>query len=517
MADHPIPAGPCREWLGLDPTDLRHPRRVLGLLPSESDPLVVLDAAKARITLLRGLDVGTLEPVRRALLDRVETAREEVLAEIAAGGRVPQASPPPGPAAAFRMPPPPPGAAPPRGRGPADRHAAPLGPPVGMARHTAAFAEPHGEPEADPAAESVIAPIRLRTPPPRRRSGLPAVWIVGFLCLLTLAGLLGWLTWERTNSARQRREIARGKAADDDRGEAPAATTAPPRRPSSDRSASAATAPSDGSGAVLESMIPAVGSVPPPPDAPAEATMPPATTAAPAASDPAATSIPTPTEPVPPSGEPSPDEPPPAAPPPDGDDAAMQPAATAPLPGPFDEAAPADPLTPQLTKARGAMAERDFDAAAAAIRAAAEAARGEDAVARVEAWQQLLHYARGFAAYREQALATVTAGQEYDIDGKKVAVVEIDDRKFIYRATGKNTTVPRDRIPGKIVMAIVTAWFDDKPENELFIGAYHATKPEPDADKARASWEAAAAAGIEAGPLLGLLDDAALLAPPAER
>ncbi len=535
MTDQPLPAGPCREWLGLDPADLRHPRRVLGLLPSESDPLVVLEAAKARITLLRGLEVGALEPVRRALLDRVETAREEVLAEIAASGRAAPTPVPRRPPAAFRMPPPPPGAGVPRD--PREAAAAPrtrdAAAPSGAWRAEAP-AEPHGELPEHAEQGAVIAPIRLRAPPPRRRSGLPAVWLVGFLCLLTLAGLLGWLTWERNMSARQRREIARTKPADGQGDDEPVKAAMPP----SERTAQAAHAPSDGSGSVLESMIPAAGTgspavgtgspaagtgspavgtgSPPPPSTlsqPNEPIAPAAAAAVPPAPDPTtAPTSPTPDEPSPP-GEPPPDPTPPA----EGDAAAMQPAGTTPLPGPFDDSAPGDPLAPHLSKARGALAERDFDAADDAIRAAAAAARGEEAVARVEAWQQLLHYSKGFAAYREQALATVTAGQEYDIDGKKVAVVEIDDKKFIYRATGKNTTVPRDRIPGKIVMAIVTGWFDDKPENELFIGAYHATKPEPDAGKARACWEAAAALGIEAGPLLGLLDDPALLTAPAER
>jgi hypothetical protein len=521
MTDQPLPAGLCREWLGLDPADLRHPRRVLGLLPSESDPLVVLEAAKARITLLRGLEVGALEPVRRALLDRVETAREEVLAEIAASGRAAPTPVPRRPPAAFRMPPPPPGAGVPRD--PREAAAAPrtrdAAAPPGAWRAEAP-AEPHGELPEHAEQGAVIAPIRLRAPPPRRRSGLPAVWLVGFLCLLTLAGLLGWLTWERNMSARQRREIARTKPADGQGDDEPGKAAMPP----SERTAQAAHAPSDGSGSVLESMIPAAGTgspavgtgSPPPPSTlsqPNEPIAPAAAAAVPPAPDPTtAPTSPTPDEPSPP-GEPPPDPTPPA----EGDAAAMQPAGTTPLPGPFDDSAPGDPLAPHLSKARGALAERDFDAADDAIRAAAAAARGEEAVARVEAWQQLLHYSKGFAAYREQALATVTAGQEYDIDGKKVAVVEIDDKKFIYRATGKNTTVPRDRIPGKIVMAIVTGWFDDKPENELFIGAYHATKPEPDAGKARACWEAAAALGIEAGPLLGLLDDPALLTTPAER
>ncbi|NBV46179.1 MAG: hypothetical protein EBR86_11230 [Planctomycetia bacterium] len=536
MADHSIPAGPCREWLGIDPQDLRYPRRVLGLLPSETDPLVVLEAAKARITLLRGLAGGPQEAVRRALLERVEAAREEVLADIAAGGRTATARPsapsrnrPPA-TAGFAMPPPPPGAA--RAPAPAEPH--PLLPDERLPGEEALPTE-----RARPTVEApVIAPIRLRTPPPRRREGLPAVWVVGFLCLLSLAGLLGWLTWERSANSRQRRDVARNRSTEDTSAESatdlPAAGETTPSRQSP--AGSPRPAPSDGSGSVLDSMIPAVGAVPPPdPVAMSRPANPAAgdTAAGPAVDPPPDSAPPSPTPADPPTpepdrqpatGEPSATDPaPPAGPeeaaPAGGDDAEMKAGPTASLPGPFDDAAPADggapadgaapadPLTPHLVAARGAMAKLDFVAAAAAVQRAADVARGAEAVTRVEAWQQLLHYARGFIDLRDKALATVESGQEYDIDGRKVAVVEIDADKFIYRASGKNTTVPRDRIPGKIVMAIVTAWLDDTPANELFIGAYHATKPEPDAGKARGCWEAAAALGVDAGPLLGLLDD----------
>jgi hypothetical protein len=62
-------------------------------------------------------------------------------------------------------------------------------------------------------------------------------------------------------------------------------------------------------------------------------------------------------------------------------------------------------------------------------------------------------------------------------------------------------------------MAIVTGWFDENPANDLFIGAYHATKEEPDFDKAREYWERAAARGADASLLLPLLDDPLLAAP----
>ncbi len=155
----------------------------------------------------------------------------------------------------------------------------------------------------------------------------------------------------------------------------------------------------------------------------------------------------------------------------------------------------------------------EFAAAAEAAKEAAAAAKAKASRERVERWTELVTFAKGFADYRNQALAAVTPGVEFDIDGKKIIVVEIDDEKFVYRFAGKNRTTPRNRIPGGILMAIVTGWFDQNPANDLFIGAYHATKEEPDFDKARECWERAASRGADASLLLPLLDDPLLAGP----
>ena len=174
-----------------------------------------------------------------------------------------------------------------------------------------------------------------------------------------------------------------------------------------------------------------------------------------------------------------------------------------------------DPQTIEASLRRVAESLRsaEFAAAAEAAKEAAAAAKAKASRERVERWTELVTFAQGFADYRSQALATVSPGVEFDIDGKKIIVVEIDGEKFVYRYAGKNKTTPRNRIPGGILMAIVTGWSDENPANDLFIGAYHATKEEPDFDKARECWERAAARGADASLLLPLLDDPLLAAP----
>jgi len=159
------------------------------------------------------------------------------------------------------------------------------------------------------------------------------------------------------------------------------------------------------------------------------------------------------------------------------------------------------------------LQESDFAAAQTAVTEAASVAMSKPSRERVERWAELVNFATGFADYREKALDAVKAGDEYDIGDKKIAVVEIDDEKFIYRSAGKNKSTPRNRIPGGILMKIVTEWFDDNPANDLYVGAYHATKEEPDFDAARASWEQAQGLGADASLLLPLLKDPVLTAP----
>ena len=209
----------------------------------------------------------------------------------------------------------------------------------------------------------------------------------------------------------------------------------------------------------------------------------------------------------------------PARPGPPAAEAAM-PAAT---PTPFPPAKPreADPVpNPDRDRRRvdaaiaaafAAMQRQEFDTVgrelAAAKKAAADAAAGE----RVARWEQLAHYSKEFQTYLDKALADVESGHEYDVNGKKVAIVEIDDEKLIFRSKGRNKTVDRDKIPQAIVMAIVEGWFAGAPvaANDLFLGAHHFTKPEPDATKARMHWERARAGGADASQLLPLLQDPA--------
>lgn len=487
---------PCRQWLGIDAVDLTNPRRVLGLLPSESDPLVVLRAADARLTVLKGIAPGPFDMARNALIKRVEEAREAVLAQVAA---TPKQQAPVG--TSFTMPPPPGGSLP----------RAPAPPPIQSAGRSPniptvpAVPMPHGATEASPWSERADADhggfVSVEKRPVYRKQSSGAGTLL--LLLVGLGAAAGGLLWMKMTAEEQRkvasREVAaaeRGdqqKSADEDESERQMAgtkRTAAMRRPerdpndtTSDDAVSTSAPPRREPMPVRRRPEPEPETTPEPEPAPEPETNP---------------------EPEP---VPEPTDGPPVA----------EPAA----PDETDSPAPlsSEPSTPEETAAEinrllaevfAALQEQQFDAAQLAVKAADKKAAGP-AHKRVVSWDSLLTYAKGFADYRSQALAAMKPGQEYEIDDKKIGVIEIDAEKFIYRYAGKNKTVSIDKIPGAILMAIITEWFDRNPANNLYIGAYHATKTEPDLEKARASWQLANARGADASALLPLLDDPVLV------
>lgn len=491
----------CREWLGIDRTALGDAMRVLGLPTDESDPLRVLRAAEARLVHLKGLAAGPHHAAREALILRVEQAREAALERIASkpAGASPYAMPP--------RPRQPIGAAAPVLPGPAET--GPGGP-----------------------ADAVALPRFSTRRPVARRRGNGAIVVSGLMVAASLAVFVAFIWWQ--NRKEEARQLAAAKAAakaaaagsaavvDDvparprtkaDRtkrttppdatvppsDDVVVSTSRPPRPPVAGKGVAAAAPrrpPDDGPAMdgddVMAAAEPASGDTGAMPEEAADAGS--DTTGAPADVDAMTDS---------------------ADGPPIDDMAAME--------SPPDGAAEGDDATTtaedDATAVDGPVAEAlaalhggDFDLADDVLASALADAVPTPAKRRVADWQVLARCARDFAGFREKALGEVRSGHEYDVNGKKVAVVESDEKRFVYRFQGKNRACDRGKIPAGIVLAIVTEWFDARPANHLFLGAWHATKPEADLERAREHWETAERGGIDASPLVRLLDDPALVA-----
>ncbi|MFM1997877.1 MAG: hypothetical protein RLZZ111_2264 [Planctomycetota bacterium] len=446
------PFDPCRQWLGIDAVDLGNARRVLGVGAGETDTIAVVRASDARLNLLRSLSPGPFEMARTALVKRVEEARDKLLAELAAS---PSPSPPrsvsgfamPAPPAQWSAPPPPP---PPPGV------PAPPPPVPGHVAAPPAFAQASGFPEQ----------IRIRTTVYRKRT--PWVGItLAVLGLAAAAGGLGYYTF--VVRPQGRRGPGAGALAKTDRGR-----EAAPRR----------SEPRDASDEVplRKQSVPREEPNPPPPSGRRMKR------AVEPAAEPAAVG-------APPIAEERP----------------------APKPAPVGDMAGdmADDLQDEATDARLAemlaALRRDapVDETNPLLEAAFKGAPSALGRRRVEAWQQLAAYYRGFLGFRDKALAAVSPGDEFDVKSQRIIVNEVDDEVVKIRAAGQNKAYPRDKIPAGIVLAIVTRYLENgaNPANDLYVGAYHLAKPASDAALAREHWERAQAGGADATALMRLLDD----------
>ena len=466
-----VPFDPCRQWLGIDAVDLGNARLVLGVSPQEADPLVVLRAAEARLNLLRAISPGPFAMARAGLIKRVEEAREKLLAEIAASPPQPQT----GAAVAFAMPAPPSQRAAPAAAVPAmQQGVVPGAPPIVSA------AVPPVPPTVPGGAfhsgGGGVETIAIRTTVYRKKTPVAGI----ALTVLALSALAGWLVYYTAYGKLKDGKLKTAKSGE--RHTAHVEPAADPVRPPQKNSRRAV---KDDDGPADPSSDRAV-STSKPPSQRTERTRP---------------SRPEPE----PEEEPMPAEEKPA----EIKRVNEKPEEDKPADAPPAEAmAKADSrLDATLAEALESLRREEDDTVTRLLAVASKQADGDDAKERVTGWKLLATYYKGFLDYREKALAAVKPGDEYDVKNQKVGVVEVDDEKFIYRTAGGNKTVARDKIPAGIVLAIVMQWFDENPANDLYLGAYHLAKPEPDPERAREHWQQALAAGADASGLLPLLDD----------
>ena len=496
------PFDPCRQWLGISALELDDPRKLLGL-DSIDDPIRILQAAEARLARLQAVEAGPYEVARRALVARIEEARDRLLTAASASGMTATPAPPgglampPSPTAAQEESPPQeqpfPSMAPPvadqpypQGSYPHPYSQSPFYPP-GYPPGPPAYQQPPAY-QPSPPFQQLQQPIpyqqpvqgpfygqefdgpRTAAPVYRRSSGSgPLMLLVG--ALFTVVVALGLMAMQppSSNSAPTKPATARQVA----RKSTTSVKSASPRRhplasrdrpfnPDEDEPKSR---PQDRDDEPPEDMTgePAV-----PEESEPEPPKPPAT--------------------VPPTKEPEPPMKNPAPPPPDEPDRLAR----------IDDA---------VKQCLEALWQRDYDTAERAMKEVEGTAPDTREADRIAGWLQLASYAKGFVDYRNQAIAAVKPGDEYDVKSKKMAVVEVTDQALTVKVAGQLKTWQHDDLPGAVMQAIVESWFDATPANQLFLGAYHFTKPEPDLEKAEACWNKADAGGADASLLIPLLTD----------
>lgn len=519
---------PCREWLGIDPTDLVSPHLVLGVAATETDPLMIVRAADQRLARLRDVDAGPLAHVRDGLAARVEQSRDTMLAGVSAvhnlGRGISAATPvPPVPApqaasGSFAPPPVPPavpgsaaaGNTPPTvASAPSRFSAAPA--PAGLAPPPRPF-QP-----AVSAAEQAPAPdfaVRVqRKPTYQRSSGAGGALALLALLVAVAGGLTAYAikqpavmkalfgTGKSVAVASQRPEDVdrRDEQRRDEKGRGEKPRDSESKTPSATPADDAA--PKDGLDALQSTNRP-----PRPSMERREDSAPPGEAAAMKPADTPRADAPEP--PTRPAGP---------MPPEAGKPEPSQPEVTAP-----DEPAPPPQvdqaqLDASLRAAYASLRHQDFDAAAKEIDKAAKIA-ADDAAAkeRVQLWERFATYARDFKGHLDKALDAKKDGGDFPYKDRVIGVVEVGPTVFKYRDEGETIRVPRNEIPDDIAIAIVTQWFaaDGRAANDIFIGVRQLAKRKPNAAAARDAWQRAADGGESEGRALqALLGDPAIAGP----
>ena len=145
-----------------------------------------------------------------------------------------------------------------------------------------------------------------------------------------------------------------------------------------------------------------------------------------------------------------------------------------------------------------ALARQQFRRANNALRAAKEIARHPNHLRLVDGLSELIHYMQEYWAGMDDAWDDLKAGHELVVGTTRVNIVEITSERLTLRVAGMNRRYSRGEIPAGLQHEIIDRWLDDDAaSSHLIRGAYHATKPDPDFEKAREAWQEAKLRGAE--------------------
>lgn len=490
-----MPFDPCREWLGIDATHLRDPHRVLAIPPHVTDGDTIARVAEERLANLAAIAPGPFAKAHAALMTRVAEARDTLLAT--ATWDTAAAPPPEEPV--YTLPPPPQASPPPPPAvhdlladlfddlpAPAPPSALPSPPTVDEPERPMVAPEPvtpapmddaqshadayesvyeddhdHHHDVTSPTAAEYLPPLTAST---RRSGGGGGLGLLAIFLAVALAA--GYYAYKKLG-VKERGWVVALRSLMEPQPESPPADLFPPRPPSDTPSLPVPTEPPQPS--VTRPQDPS----------------------------------PTHDEPVDPT-ESRPQPPAPPRPPPPTQDPETEHRTSE------ERARMTQRVEASLRKAFDALMEEEFDAAGTSLAAAAQDAGDDlDIANRVERWRLLADYARGYSTFRARAFKSASSGREYEIDGKRIVVIEVTAKDFTYRFQGKNKTFSRKSMPPVLEVGLVEAWFggDGRAANYLFLGARWLCKEKPNHERARAAWQKAADGGENVSPLLALLDD----------
>ena len=172
-----------------------------------------------------------------------------------------------------------------------------------------------------------------------------------------------------------------------------------------------------------------------------------------------------------------------------------------------------DSFDGQIAAAWQALAHRDVAAAKTAIATAGKLAAGADQKKEAAQMLYLAGSIEQFWRDVDAELKRLQPGDELELRGTKVGVVESKADSLTLHIEGKNQKKSRAALPGRWALALAEHRFDNSPANKRKLGAFLAVDPQGDRQQARKVWKEAQRGEPAAGELLALLDSANIPAP----
>jgi hypothetical protein len=174
------------------------------------------------------------------------------------------------------------------------------------------------------------------------------------------------------------------------------------------------------------------------------------------------------------------------------------------------EEPPADPqqrarFLAELAAARKALGERNKQVASERIAAAEKLATSGEQKELLAGIQALPKYVDGFWDAVSEGLEGLEEVGELQVGNTLVSIVEVGSDRLTIRANGQNHRYPLDELPAGLAVAIAKRWFDDRPVNKVYLGAFYFVDPRTGIAEAKRLWEEAASAGVDVKRLLALL------------
>jgi hypothetical protein len=160
----------------------------------------------------------------------------------------------------------------------------------------------------------------------------------------------------------------------------------------------------------------------------------------------------------------------------------------------------------ELRNARKALGERQFQQAKERIESAEQLAASEEQTQLVASFKALATHVEGFWEAVREGLKGLEKAGELQIGNTFVSVVEVGPSHLLIREAGENRRYSVNQLPARLAVAIAQYWFDDRPDNQLHLAAFHFVGPPIDVAEAKRLWEKAGRAGVDVDRLLKLLE-----------